>query len=309
MIMEVTAMEKTNEQLIVQVSHNTILGNIALTIFKMSAGILGNSAAMFSDGIHSLSDVISTFIVIIGVRLANQEADKEHPYGHERFECVTAILLSAILCATGIAIGYSGIKTILSGHYGDIKIPGTVALAAAIVSIVVKEAMYWYTRAAAIRTKSGSLMADAWHHRSDALSSIGSFIGILAAKSGYPVLDAAVCLVICGFIVKVSVDIFRDAIKKMIDHACDDELIEQIRQLILSQEDVLDIDQLKTRMFGSKIYVDVEIRADRSQPLHISHFIAHSVHDSIEQEFPDVKHCMVHVNPTEHEEDNESTGI
>lgn len=289
--------KRTGEQIAMKVSWNTIIANVVLTIFKMAAGIGGRSAAMVSDALHSLSDVLSTIVVMVGVKLAGKKPDKGHPYGHERLESVAAIILSVMLCATGIGIGYGGVKTILAGNYGAIAIPGKVALVAAIVSIVVKEAMYWYTRAAAKKINSGALMADAWHHRSDALSSIGSFVGILGARIGFPVLDLVACLVICALIVKVSIDIFRDAVDKMIDRACDDETEDQIRTVILAQEGVLEIDRLRTRQFGDKIYVDVEISADAEVSLHISHDIAHKVHDTIEEQFPQVKHCMVHVNP------------
>lgn len=280
-----------------RVSFSTIIGNVLLFIFKLIAGMLGNSAAMISDAVHSLSDVISTIIVIIGVKLANKQADKDHPYGHERFECVAALILAVILFATGIGIGYSGIKTIIAGHYEALTIPGSLALIAAIVSIVVKEGMYWYTRAAAKRINSSALMADAWHHRSDSLSSIGSFIGILGARIGFPVLDSVACIVICFFIIKAAFDIFMDAIGKMTDHSCDDETVENIHSLIGSLGGVHGIDLLKTRIFGDKIYIDVEITVDGNATLHDSHQIAHAVHDTIEQEFPKVKHCMVHVNP------------
>lgn len=292
-------MDKANEKIAMRVSRNTIIGNFSLSAFKLAAGLIGHSAAMLSDAVHSLSDVLSTIVVIIGVKLANQKADKEHPYGHERFESVAAILLAAILGATGLAIGYGGLRTILSGNYEAISIPGMLALFAAIVSIVVKEGMYWYTRAAAKKIHSGALMADAWHHRSDALSSIGSFAGILGARIGFPILDSVACLIICLFIEKAAIDIFRDAISKMTDHACSDETEAQLRTVILAQPEVLGIDLLQTRIFGDKIYVDVEIRADADSPLHITHDIAHRVHDAIETEFSTVKHCMVHVNPEE----------
>jgi cation diffusion facilitator family transporter len=295
--MEVVVMKGTNEQIAMRVSWNTIIGNVVLSAFKLVAGLLGHSAAMLSDAIHSISDVMSTVIVMIGVKLANKKEDKEHPYGHERFESVAAIILAVILCATGLGIGYGGVHTIIAGEYSSITIPGTLALIAAIISIIVKEAMYWYTRAAAKKINSSALMADAWHHRSDALSSIGSFVGIFGARIGFPVLDSVACLVICFFILKASIDIFRDAINKMTDRACDDDIEDQIRTVVLAQENVLGIDQLKTRLFGDKIYVDVEISLDGFAPLHITHDVAHNVHDAIEEKFPDVKHCMVHVNP------------
>lgn len=290
-------MERNKQQVAMKVSRNAIIGNVLLSAFKLLAGVLGRSAAMLSDAVHSLSDVFSTVIVMIGVKLSGKKADKEHPYGHERFECVAALILAIILCATGIGIGYGGVKSILAGQYATMPIPGLLALVAAIVSIVTKEAMYWYTRSAAKKVNSGALMADAWHHRSDALSSIGSFIGILGARMGFPVLDAVACLVICLFIVKAAWDIFMDSIGKMTDKACDDDTVAKIRSVILEQENVQGIDLIRTRLFGDKIYVDVEISVDGKLPLGEGHDIAHAVHDAIENHFEYVKHCMVHVNP------------
>lgn len=290
-------MEKTNEQIAMKVSRISIIGNIILSGFKLFAGIFAQSAAMISDAVHSMSDVFSTIIVMIGIKLANKKPDKEHPYGHERFECVAAIVLAAVLFATGAGIGWSGIKKAIAGNYGDLAIPGILALVAAIVSIIVKEAMYWYTRGAAKRINSSALMADAWHHRSDAFSSVGSFAGIFGARLGFPILDPLACIIICLFILKAAIDIFRDAVGKMTDRACDDETIAKMRDLILSQKSVEGIDGLKTRLFGDKIYMDVEIRVDALVKLEEAHLVAQAVHDVIEEQFPKVKHCMVHVNP------------
>lgn len=290
-------MQKTNEQIALSVSTHTVIGNIFLSIFKLIAGMAGHSAAMLSDAVHSLSDVLSTGIVMIGVHMANKKADKEHPYGHERFECVAAIILAVMLCATGAGIGYGGIRTIVRGHYEALAIPSLLALIASVISILLKEGMYWYTRAAAKKINSTALMADAWHHRSDALSSIGSFAGILGSRLGFPVLDSVACLVICVFIVKAAYDVFMEAIGKMTDHACDDETVTAIQTVILDLDHVCGIDLLKTRLFGDRIYVDVEISMDAAATLQDSHQVAHTVHDAIERAFPHVKHCMVHVNP------------
>lgn len=290
-------MEKSKEKITMKVSRNTIIGNVVLSVFKLAAGIIGNSAAMLSDAVHSLSDVLSTVIVMIGVKLSNQKADKQHPYGHERFECVVAIVLAIILGATGLGIGYGGIRTIAAGSYDQIAIPGIIALAASIVSIVVKEVMYWYTIAAAKQTDSGALKADAWHHRSDAFSSVGSLAGIAGARLGFPVLDSVACIVICIFIFKVAFDIFVDAIGRMTDRACDEQMIEQLQTVVQQQEEVFAIDEMKTRLFGDRVYVDLEISVDGSMPLSSSHEIAHQVHDAVEMQFPQIKHCMIHVNP------------
>ena len=290
-------MEKTNEKIAMRVSINTIIGNVVLSAFKLFAGIFANSAAMISDSVHSMSDVLSTIIVMIGVKLAGKTSDKEHPYGHERMECAAAIILAAILFATGIMIGWSGVEKVMEGNDGNLTIPGGLALAAAIVSIAAKEAMYWYTRAAAKKTGSGALMADAWHHRSDALSSIGSFVGILGARMGMPIFDPIASIVICLFIIKVAIYIFRDAIRKMTDTSCDDEFVAELRAVVLEQKDVIDIDSMNTRLFGDRIYVDIEISADSKFTLIEAHDVAQRVHDAIERRFEKVKHCMVHVNP------------
>lgn len=289
-----------NNQIAMKVSAVSIAINLVLSILKLIAGIVAHSGAMVSDAIHSASDVGSTLIVIVGVRLSGKQSDQEHPYGHERMECVSSIILSGLLLATGIGIGISGLENIVKSTSGkEIEIPGMLALIAAVVSIVVKEWMFWYTRGAAKKINSGALMADAWHHRSDAMSSVGAFVGIFGARMGYPILDPIASVVICLLIGKASIDIFRDAVDKMVDRSCDRQTEESIRRTVLSVEGVKGVDLLQTRLFGSKIYVDLEIAADGTQTLDEAHQIAEHVHHAIEHTFPDVKHCMVHVNPAE----------
>lgn len=288
----------TDQQTAMRVSGVSIMVNMILSLFKLFAGIMAHSGAMLSDAVHSASDVASTIIVIIGVNMANKKSDREHQYGHERLECVSSIILAVLLMATGVGIGISGVQKIIEGTSGKtLAMPGTLALAAAIVSIVVKEWMFWYTRAAAKKINSGALMADAWHHRSDALSSIGAFIGIFGARLGYPVLDPVASVGICIFIAKAAIDIFKDAIDKMVDHSCDEETTARMRKVIQDVHGVVRIDVLRTRLFGSKMYVDIEIAADDNITLKAAHSIAEEVHRDIENEFQDVKHCMVHVNP------------
>ena len=257
-----------------KVSFVTIIGNILLSVMKLIAGFIAHSNAMISDAIHSASDVFSTFVVIIGIKLASKKADKEHPYGHERLECVAAIVLSMVLFITGFGIGAAALKNITSGDYNNIVVPGILALVAAIVSIVSKEAMYWYTRYNAKRIDSSALI-------------------------GFPIMDSIASLIIFVFIIKAAYDIFKDAIDKMVDHACDDATVSQIRECVMKHEDVLGIDMLQTRIFGNKIYVDLEIETDGSYTLSKAHTIAETVHDDIEKSFPKVKHIMVHVNPAD----------
>ena len=285
-------MEKTA----MKVSIISIIANVVLAAFKLVAGILAHSSAMVSDAIHSASDVFSTFVVMIGIKIASKEPDEEHPYGHERMECVAAIILATILCITGLGIGKNALEFI-TGNSSEVSVPGMLALIAAIVSIIVKEAMFWYTRHYAKMIDSGALMADAWHHRSDALSSIGAFIGIIFARMGYVMMDSIACLVICVFIVKAAYDIFKDAIDKMVDKSCSLEVEAEIRTIVMSVDGVKGIDSLSTRLFGNKMYVDIEIRADGEKTLNETHEIAEAVHDSIEAQFEKVKHIMVHVNP------------
>lgn len=262
---EKNCIEESNFQKIAnRVSLITIIGNVALSVVKLLAGIIAHSSAIISDAVHSASDVFSTFVVIIGIKLASKEPDKEHPYGHERLECVAAIILSVVLFITGLGIGMGALKNILQGNHGNLQVPGILALIAAIVSIVSKEAMYWYTRHYAKKIDSGALIADAWHHRSDAFSSIGALIGIGGARLGFPVMDSIASLVIFVFIAKASIDIFKDAMDKMVDHSCDEDTERQIYDCVMRNKDVMGIDLLQTRIFGNKIYVDVEIQADGS---------------------------------------------
>ena len=284
------------EKIAMKVSIISIIANVVLAAFKLVAGILAHSSAMVSDAIHSASDVFSTFVVMIGIKIASKEPDEEHPYGHERMECVAAIILATILCITGLGIGKNALSNI-TGNSGEMAVPGVLALIAEIVSIIVKEAMFWYTRHYAKKIDSGALMADAWHHRSDALSSIGAFIGIIFARMGYVMMDSIACLVICVFIVKAAYDIFKDAIDKMVDKSCSLEVEAEIRTIVMSVDGVKGIDSLSTRLFGNKMYVDIEIRADGEKTLNETHEIAEAVHDSIEAQFEKVKHIMVHVNP------------
>lgn len=285
-----------------RVSFVTIIENTLLSVLKLVAGVVAKSNAMISDAIHSASDVFSTIVVIIGIKLASKESDKEHPYGHERLECVAAIVLAMVLFITGLGIGWEALKNILQGDYGNLEVPGALAMVAAIVSIVAKEAMFWYTRHYAKKIDSSALMADAWHHRSDAFSSVGAFIGIGGAMMGFPIMDSIASLVIFVFIVKAAYDIFKDAVDKMVDHSCDEATEKAIYDCIMKNENVIDIDVLQTRVFGNKIYVDIEIAIDGSYTLQEAHDIAEEIHDDIERNFPKVKHIMVHVNPKKREE-------
>lgn len=274
-----------------------IIGNAVLAVLKLAAGLIANSGAMISDAVHTASDVLATGLVMVGINMSTKAEDEKHPYGHERMECAVAMILAAILFMVGLGIGKVGISRISLALAGELPAPGMLALAAAVVSIGVKEWMFWYTRANAKKINSTSLMADAWHHRSDALSSVGSFIGIFGARLGLPILDPIVSLLICLLIIKVAYDIAADALGKVVDTAWEGEKSRAVREQALSVEGVICVDDLKTRKFGSKVYVDMEIAVDKDLSLLAAHEIAEAVHHLVEETNPEVKHCMIHVNP------------
>ena len=288
-------MNENNVNTAYRVSIISLAVNLVLSTFKFIAGFAAGSGAMVSDAVHSASDVASTIIVMIGIRLANEKPDSRHQYGHEKFECIAAVILSAFLFAIAIGIGYNGVRQLLNP--GEIPVPGFLALVAALVSIVVKEWMYWFTIAAAKKINSGALKADAWHHRSDALSSVGSLIGIGAARMGYPIMEPLASLLICLMIFKAAFDIIKQAFEQMVDTAADEKTADEIYRAVYSVNGVQKIDLLHTRMHANLLYVDVEIAVDGSLELYDSHRIAQEVHDRLEGQFPLIKHCMVHVNP------------
>ena len=288
-------MEENN--IVKKLSVVTILGNVLLAVIKLIAGFFGRSGAMISDAVHSLSDVFTTVVAYIGVLLSKQPEDDEHPYGHERLECAASLILGLILAGTGLGIGYTGIEKIISRN--ELEIPTMLPLIAAVVSIAVKEVMFWYTMHYAKKLNSTAFKADAWHHRSDALSSVGSFIVIGLAKLGFPIMDPIASLVICLFILKVAFDISKDALDKMLDTSCEKGLENNIRSFIEKQPGVEGIDLLYTRQFGNKIYIDLEIAAKGEITLFEAHEIAENVHSNVEKEFPNVKHVMIHVNPVD----------
>ena len=277
----------------VRVSKNTIIGNFILAFIKILIGFIARSTAMLADGMHSLSDVITTIGVIIGLKLSHKEADKSHPYGHEKIESITSLFLAIVLFLVAISIGFSGIIKIINHSYVT---PGFSAIIAAIISIIVKELMYWYTIKYANQINSPSIKADAWHHRSDALSSAGALIGIAGARMGYTFLDPLVAIIIALVIIKVAFDISKQSISQLIDEAASEEDIQVIIDRINSIDGIYEIKNLKTRKHSNRLYVDVDISVDATLTVEEGHKIALYVHNLIEEDSR-IKHCMVHVNP------------
>ncbi|ABR55441.1 cation diffusion facilitator family transporter [Methanococcus vannielii SB] len=278
-----------------KISKTTIFVNAGLSVIKILAGIFGRSGALIADGIHSFSDILTTVCVMYGLKISGKPADKNHPYGHERMEPAITNILAIVLLITSISIFYCGINTIIGGKY---TIPDNIAIYAALISIVVKEWMYGYTLNAAKKIESSIMHADAWHHRSDAFSSVGTLIGVVGAKLGYPILDPIASILISFFILKMAVEIYQNALNQLLDCSASPETIKKIESIVISVDGVLSIDKLKTRIHANKIYVDVEISVNKELSIVKAHEISENVHNELECNLKEIKHCMVHVNPS-----------
>lgn len=288
-----------------------VIGNIMLVVLKLASGLIGRSSAMVSDAIHSLSDVLATLVAYLGATFSNAPEDKAHPYGHEQFETIATVLVGLALLGTGVAVCYQGFVNVCRELYimstpemapMERAVPTVLPLLAAIVSIVAKEAMFWYTLFYANKLNSSAFRADAWHHRTDAFSSIGSLVGIVGARMGLPLMDPLASIVISCFILWIAFKILRGSASQMVDTACDDEFIAQMVRLILETPGVDRLDLVRTRKFGARVFVEAEIAVDGNLSLFDAHRVASAVHDAIERDFSAVKHVMVHVNPTQLED-------
>lgn len=276
-----------------RVSLLSIAANTGLAAFKLAAGIAANSTAMVSDSIHSFSDTISTVAVIIGLRIADAPPDTEHPYGHARAETVAAKLVALLLILTAVGVGYSALQILIAGKA---QIPGTLATIAAVVSIVVKEGMYRYTLQVGTRIKSNALIADAWHHRTDALSSITALVGIVGAQLGLPFLDPAAGLVVAAMILKVGLELYWQSVEELVDTAPGQEVLERIRRAAEGAPGVIAVNDLKARSHGPHVYVDLKICVDRTITVQKGHDIAHDAAGRV-RALNEVKDVIIHVNP------------
>lgn len=284
----------TNTNIGIKISKQSIIINTVLGIGKIITGILGQSSAMIADGFHSMSDSISTIAVIIGIKISNKEADEKHPYGHERFESIFTLLLSILLTITALGVAYEGYLHIKN----PVQITNIVPMIMAIISIIIKELQYQYTIHYANKIQSDLLKADAHHHRSDALSSIGALIGIILNKQGIIWADSVICFLIAICILNTAINIGINALSKITDTAIEPELAELLLNKIKTDPDVLQVDQFKTRKFGSqKYYIDTDIAVNANLSLYEAHNIADRIHNQLEKEFPNLKHIMIHINP------------
>jgi cation diffusion facilitator family transporter len=274
----------------------SLTANILLSALKIVFALIGGSTALLADGIHSLSDVGTTIVAFAGIRLSYKRSDASHPYGHEKIEPAMTKVVAVILFITAAFIVYRGYGG-LSAE--DVRTPGKIALWGACISIIVKELLFQYTLRGARKIESGALRADAWHNRTDSLSSVASFVGILGARWGYAVLDPLMAVGIGFYIMKVAISIYYTSLRGLIDTAADGKTVACIRDTAASVSGVERIDLLKTRLHGNRMFVDIEISVDGEMSLKKSHAISEEVHGLLEERFPRIKHCMVHVNPVE----------
>lgn len=273
----------------------SIIWNVILTFIKVLGGILGKSNAMIADGLHSASDIISSIGVLIGNKIAKTPNDKEHNYGHEKAETLVSFLLSMLLIGVALKISLNGINSLI--HLNDVQVPTFLPLIISVISIGVKEYQYKITIKVAKKINSPSLKADAWHHRSDALSSVAAFIGIGGSLLGFKALDPIATVVVGLFVAKVGLDIFKDAINELMDYSIDENDESQIITIANDTDGVLNIGELRTRKHGSMAYVDLTICVNKDLTVLQGHEIANKLEISILEELQIVKGITVHVEP------------
>ena len=278
-----------------KVTIQSILWNIFLTIIKIFAGIFGKSSAMISDGLHSASDIISSVGVLIGNKIAKTPNDKEHNYGHEKAETLVSFLLSILLIIVSLKIGWGALQSLF--NLDSVQVPTALPLIVSIISIGIKEYQYRITIRIANRINSPSLKADAWHHRSDALSSIAAFIGIGGAMLGFKALDPIASIVVALFVAKVGFDILKDSTNELMDYSIDDEQEEQIRKIAKKIDGVINLGELRTRKHGAMAYVDLTICVNKDLTVLEGHELAHKIEKYIINEMKFVKGITVHVEP------------
>ena len=273
----------------------SILWNIVLAIIKISAGIIGKSNAMIADGAHSASDIISSVGVLIGSKIASIPKDKGHNYGHEKAETLVSFLLAILLVILSIKIGYNGVYSLF--HLNEVQIPTTFPLVVSVISILIKEYQYRITIKVAKKTNSPALKADAWHHRSDALSSVAAFIGIGGAILGFKSLDSIASIVVALFIAKVGIEILIGSANELMDISIDEEKEKEIKTIVDEVEGIKSLREIRTRKYGAMAYVDLVICVDKDISVVEGHRIASDLENLILKKMKFIKGVTVHVEP------------
>lgn len=275
--------------------------NLLLTVFKIFSGIIGNSSAMLADGLHSFSDLATDIIVIIFVGISGKDKDRTHQYGHGKFETFATMLISFALLLVGAGIFISGAQKILSAVAGqELVRPSMIALTAALLSIVVKECLFWYTVGCGKKTNSQAVIANAWHHRSDAFSSIGTAIGISGAiflGHKWIVLDPIAGVLVSLFIIKVSFDLMIPCAKELVENSLSEQAENEIAKKILSAEGVKAFHNLKTRKIGNEIAIEAHVKVDKTLSVEESHRIATNIENILRSDYGPDTHVGIHVEP------------
>ena len=273
----------------------SILLYIGLTILKILAGILGNSTAIIADGLHSASDIITSIGILIGNKISRKPRDDEHQYGHEKAESLVSFILAAVLIGIALKIGYDGFKDLI--NINNILVPNALPLVVALISIAVKEYQYQITIRVAKKINSSSLKADAWHHRSDAFSSIAAFIGIGGAMLGFKILDPIASIIVAIVVIKVGIEILKSACDELMDSSISKEDIREIKSLIDNNKKIYGIKDFKSRKYGSIAYIDMSIFIDKSKTLEEAHDIADNLEHSIISNLNYIKEINIHTEP------------
>ena len=279
--------------------------NVVLLAFKFVAGILGHSAAMIADAVHSLSDFITDLIVLIFVHISGKPQDKSHDYGHGKYETLALTIIGIALLIVAVGIFSSGAQRIAAWYHGqELEAPGMLALWAAIVSILLKEFTYRFTIRKAKQLDSPALEANAWHHRSDALSSIGTAVGIGGAVllgKRWTVLDPIASLIVGAFIVKVAIELILQGMRDLLEHSLPDDVEDEIMQIALSEPDVIEPHDLRTRRIGNRYAIELHILMNGDITLSKAHDHADSIEEQLKKRFGENTHVAIHMEPAETE--------
>ncbi len=285
----------------------TIIGsivNLLLLIFKFIAGFAGHSSAMIADAVHSLSDFFSDIVVIVMVRLSAKPEDKDHDYGHGKYETLASLIVGLMLAIVGLGIFYNGVSTTIAFFNGEsIGQPTWIALIAAIVSIFAKEGIYRYTIYKERAIHSSALIANAWHHRSDALTSVAALVGIGGAMilgSKWAVLDPIAAAVVSIFIIKAAYDLIKPNLDELLEKALSEEQKQGISKIVLDTPGVVGMHRLRTRRVGNNLAIELHIKMDGNMSLRQAHEIATEVEKRLKQAYGNDIHTGIHMEPFQH---------
>ncbi len=281
-----------------------LIVNLVLSIGKLLVGYIGHSQALIADGLHSLSDLVSDGMVLLATHHSNIDADEDHPYGHARYETFATITLAVLLTAVGIGIGVDAAYRLLDAE--KLAIPGMITLWVAGASIASKEILYQYTMIVARRVKSSLLEANAWHHRSDAISSIVVFVGIAGAMWGYPMLDSIAAIIVALMICKIGWELGHQSFQELVDTGLDQETLAQVEQAVLNIYGVKELHMLRSRRMGHMALVDLHILVAPRLSVSEGHQISEAVEMALIDQFEEIQDVTVHIDPEDDEQDGNS---